>query len=117
MDLFNPLPPLDTMMDVFSQGTYWRSNDGQIHVIAQMPSRHLRNIVPFLHRIAVQMLDQEIEDAIVGAGWLQGEMATYYADQEIDSLLREDPHNWLARQPVMQAILRELARREGYEWN
>lgn len=83
--------PLITTLDYLAQDTFWRGSNGRVEKISDMHYQHLRSVIPALHRR-------------VALG-------------EIEGAPMDDPQGWLALQPCMQAMLRELARREGYEWN
>lgn len=61
----------------------WKTADGRELTLGQIGDRHLLNIIRMLERQHAAFLSQ----SYMALGFLQGEMATYCAEQDID---RED---------------------------
>lgn len=91
--------------------THWTTRDKRSIAIKDMEDSHLANTIAHLQRCAPSMQDDERECMMVGFGMLQGEMAQYYAEQELDETFEEAPDEWLERQPVYRALCREQKRR------
>ena len=60
----------------------WTQRDGTKIRICDMKDSHLINSIRMLDRMA----EENLSVAYAGASMLQGEMASYYAEQEIHSL-------------------------------
>lgn len=75
-----------------------------------MTYSHLINTRNFLLRHAHDALCAEVASAYSAASCLQGEMASYYADQDIDRLERMSPEEMLP--PIFEKLELEIERRE-----
>lgn len=91
--------------------TRWTTKDKRSIPIKEMTDSHLANTIAYLERTAPASQEIERENAMIGYGMLQGEMAQYYAEQELDDLFEESPDEWLARQPAYKALINEQKRR------
>lgn len=82
-------------------GPIWRTRDGRYLPVRVMELDHLRNAIWHL-RTQGFCTGTEYDDALTGSASARGDMATYYADQEVASLR---PH------PSLDMLERELQRR------
>ena len=72
----------------------WRMKNGEHVAVNRMEEKHLRNSIRLLRR----RIERLSHDAYGLASWVQGEMASYYADQNIDKVeeLRQVYDAWCA---------------------
>lgn len=82
----------------------WTQKNGQKIRIKDMDDKHLINTIRMLERNSQYYLNE----AILGLCSLQGEMAIYYAEQEIDRLIGEPCLHPLYEDLVEEAMKRDL---------
>lgn len=75
-----------------------------------MTDQHLLNTIAYLERVAPMIQQRAISDAYFCASMLQGEMASYYADQDISRLEQSDPDEFL--HPLYDDLVGERNRRQ-----
>lgn len=88
----------------------WTCKDGRKVRICDMTDSHLANTIAFLERVASQQRQQTINAAYSCAATLQGEMASYYAEQDIDRMEQSSDDEWL--HPLYDDLVGERTRRE-----
>ena len=81
----------------------WTKKDGTKIRIKDMDDKHLVNTI----RMLLRNNDNYIADAMMGLCSLQGEMACYYAEQEMDRMLEED-----CIHPLYDDLVEEAERRK-----
>jgi len=91
----------------------WTTKDGRKIPINKMSDQHLCNALRMLKRASEFNREQEINACGSAMCFLQGEMATYYAEQEFDRLCEE---SWNEFVPPIFEKMEELARKRGLEW-
>lgn len=91
--------------------THWTTKDKRSIPIKEMTDSHLANTIAYLERTAPAKQEIAQESAMIGYGALRGDMAKYYAGQELNDLFVETPDQWLARQPAYKALVKEQKRR------
>lgn len=90
----------------------WRTRDGREISVREMTDSHLTNTVNMLERNAPRAQFAEGLDAIAASSVLQGDMAQFYAEQDIARQAELTPEEWLCeRAPVYVAMRREMAQR------
>lgn len=69
---------------------HWTCKDGTKVRICDMTHSHLTNTIAMLERVAKKHRDETLPLAYSAAATLQGEMASYYADQEICAIEEDE---------------------------
>lgn len=98
---------VDTTPNVLDQGIFWHNEAGEEIQIAEMSKWYARSCVNFLAKRAYALLHREVTEtmeALEGPLGPRGDMASYYAEAEFDSLCRANPLEWLNEKPLMQAL-------------
>lgn len=91
----------------------WKCKDGRKVRVCDMTDSHLLNTIAMLERNASALLAQEISAAYSCLSMLQGEMATYYCERDIDRLEETSPGEFLeATQPIYTHLCNEADRRK-----
>ncbi len=94
------------------QTAVWTCRDGRKVRVCDMDDRHLLNTIAMMERNAAKELAECISAAYSMAAGLQGEMASYYADQDIDRMERTSPEEYLEREmPIYEKLMAEKERR------
>lgn len=94
------------------QTAVWTCKDGRKVRMCDMEDRHLLNTIAMLERTAYKHLSECISAAYSVAAGLQGEMASYYADQDIERMERTSPEEYLEQEmPIYNKLLAEKERR------
>jgi hypothetical protein len=92
--------------------TRWTTREGQVISIRSLEDRHLINIVKMLRRNAAIHLSEQIAGLYSFAFHLQGEMASYYIEQDIARAEGTSPDEFLSEEvPAWEYLLREVERR------
>lgn len=88
----------------------WRTQDGRLIDVGELPDEHLANILAMLERNTPGVLAAPSMDdynlAAAAAGTMQGEMALLSMDQEMDRILAA------MQPPIVTALLAEEGRRK-----
>lgn len=92
------------------QTRVWTTKDGKKLRICEMTDSHLLNAINLLERVAKNARDGELQAAYGIAPMLQGEMASYYIEQDIDSM-EEDPDGEMFLPEIYGNLLLEADRR------
>ena len=91
----------------------WKTAKGELIKVSEMTTSHLLNTIRFLRRKGEIGRYQEINAAWSCYSMLQGEIATYYAERDIQALEDEDVDDWLMRnEPSFEAMLEEAGNRK-----
>lgn len=97
----------------------WTTKDGEQIPIYKLKDSHLIHIVQMLERYANNRKYQEIDAVEHLACSVQGEMASFYLDQEFDLLtdsFAEDTEDWFGdSHPLANDLLAEAIER-GLDW-
>lgn len=80
--------------------------------IRDMDDRHLLNTIRMLERNAEQMRQNDIAAGWICLGGFQGEMASYYAEQDLMRLEESSAEELLEDLPEYQALIQEADRRK-----
>lgn len=88
----------------------WTCKDGRKIRICDMTDAHLQNTIAMLERNAPRIRESTIAAAYSLASMLQGEMASYYADQDIDRLEETPEEDFL--HPLYDDLISERDRRK-----
>ena len=106
---------MDPVVKRSKSPTIWTTRKGVQVRIVEMEDRHLVNTLKYLRRRAEWYLRGEIDAGYRVLGWLTGDMATYYAEQEISILEGTDPHDLLSvKCPQYDNMFDELNKRGLY---
>jgi len=96
------------------QTALWTTKSGERIRICDMSDQHLNNTMALLERYASKMLSEERNAAYSVLASLQGEMAQYYCEQDIDRLEETEPSDWLyEHMPIYEKMCHEKWRRES----
>jgi hypothetical protein len=102
-------------MKIRKQTKLWTTKDKQRIRICDMTLSHLENTLRMLKRKAVLNRAEEISAAYSAASTLRGDMATYYADQEIDYMeFHTDWTDFVS--PLYANMCADYERRTGKAW-
>lgn len=98
------------------QTAIWVTKDKQRIRICDMTDSHLRNAIAMLERKCASRLAVEIRFGYQFLFGLQGEMAQFYCEQDIDRLEQTSPQEWLSENhPLYLRLCQEAERRKLYE--
>jgi hypothetical protein len=90
----------------------WTTKDGRKIKIRDMTDSHLLNTIAILERVAKSHKVQEMLAAYSCLSMLQGEYATYAAEQDINRIANEDVSDFLLRtNDSYEHLLEESGRR------
>jgi len=92
----------------------WVTKSGEKIRINKMSDSHLANTLRMLKRGAEHKRVREISLMREGYMMLQGEMATYYAEQEMDAAEKSSWKDWT---PRIFRRMEELAEKRGIRWD
>ena len=97
---------------------FWTKKDGSKIRICDMDDKHLLNAIKMLERTYSKVCDNLALSAFGYAGSTGGEIASYYAEQEADNLMKE---SWEQERigeefPIFNDLVKEAERRK-LEWN
>jgi len=91
----------------------WTCKDGRKIRICDMTDSHLANTIAMLERAAPAARQQALNVMYFASSCLQGEMASYYAEQDIDRLEQSTVEEFLSGLfPVYADLVIERDRRE-----
>lgn len=91
----------------------WKTKSGQVLKIKDMTDSHLLNTIRFLERAGEKQMQQEIAAAWSCLSSLQGEMATFYCEQDIDRLEETTLEDWLnMTNPKYNRLVAEAEKRK-----
>jgi hypothetical protein len=117
-DHSDPIPPKDAHnpwgIDDRGQAHYWVVRSGKRVRIEKMGDQHLVNTLHMLERNAPKFQRNDLDRMWEFYTTLQGEMAQYYAEQELLALETDDAAEWLAHAAIYQALCDEALRRRLY---
>jgi predicted component of type VI protein secretion system len=103
---------MTTAARVQPQTAIWTCRDGRKVRVCDMSDRHLLNTIAMLERNAAQELSEGISAAYSVAASLQGEMASFYADQDINRMEQMSPGDLLRQTvPIYEKLLADKERR------
>lgn len=88
----------------------WKCKDGRKVRICDMTDSHLDNAIAMMERMARAVHPLLVAQAYAIASCLQGEMASYYAEQDIDRLEHSEPEELLP--PIYDDLISERDRRK-----
>ena len=91
----------------------WKTKDGRKVPINKMDDQHLCNTLRMLKRCAMGKQSYTINMAGQMMCSLNGEMASYYAEQDFDRACESD---WTEFTPDIFERMEELAAKRGLEW-
>lgn len=102
-------------MKIRKQTKIWITKDKKKIRICDMSDSHLENTLKFLKRVAEAKRENAIFAAYSVSSMVQGDMASYYADQDIDSL--EYNTDWTDFiHPIYLNMCEDYKRRTGKIW-
>jgi hypothetical protein len=102
-------------MKIKKQTKIWITKDKKKIRICDMEDSHLENTLKMLKRNAILRRESEIVSAYAVASTFQGDMATYYADQEIEYM--EFSTDWTDFVfPIFLNLCKDYERRTGKDW-
>jgi len=94
------------------QKAIWTCKDGRKVRICDMTDSHLLNTIAMLERMAGMQLGMEISAAYSVLAGLQGDMATFYCEQDIERMEETDPIEFLEQTtPIYEKLCIERDRR------
>lgn len=82
---------------------YWITKDKRKLLVTEMETEHIKNCIKMLKRAGYCSME-DFNSAWAGLSMLRGEMALYYAEQEVDTMT---PH------PAIDVFEMELAKRKN----
>lgn len=91
---------------------FWTTKAGEKIAIRKMGDTHLLNTIKMIKRYAGVALQSEISAAYSCLASLQGEMAQFYCEQDIDRMEQTSVEEWLEDRPVYGSLVREAERRK-----
>lgn len=91
----------------------WTTKDGKKVPIKDMTDSHLINTIRMLRRVGWYYKEAELASAYAAASTLQGEMATYYAEGDLDIMEQESMDDFLRRTVPQYCGLMEELRLRG----
>lgn len=77
-----------------------------------MGDRHLLNTIAMLERNAARALAEGIATGYSVLCSLQGEMAQFFCQQDLDRMEETDPYEYLEQRPIYRALVAEADRRK-----
>lgn len=90
----------------------WTTRDGRRIPIVAMEDRHLVNTIKYLYRLAAVSLAAELAAGYSVLGTLNGDMAQFCCEQDLDRMQDTEEEEWLESQcPQWPALIKELNRR------
>lgn len=93
--------------------TIWQTRDGQRIRVKDMSDEHLINTIRMLHSNGAKMKRAHIAAAYSVASGLQGEMAQFYADRDIDRMEATTLEEFLSQSvPTYDALMEEIEKRK-----
>ena len=93
---YPPLAPIEASRDN-NQHCFWTTKKGETMWIRDMNNNHLLHTIAMLEREASETLLDEIDAGHSFLGQLQGEMAQYYVERDLNVLSFTTPEQFLAR--------------------
>jgi hypothetical protein len=97
-------------MEFLKQTEIWITKERQKIPIKKIENAHLLKIIVFLHERAPALHDKECVE-FLSLPRPYGEMAQDAFDEGIAVMTDQQPDDWLADQPLYQALIEEAKRR------
>lgn len=92
------------------QTALWTCKNGQKVRVCDMEDRHLLNTIAFIERTASRLRPQTISAAYSVLSALQGDMATFYCEQDIAAMEEMSPEEFIGM-PILGKLMLEKERR------